>query len=449
MRGRLFWKILLSFWLTFMCIVEGVWVVFALYGPPRQPLDVKVSERIATLQLATASAALGLGGREALEAVVAAWPEAERRLLSVRQIGQPGQDPPARASSEDRDGPLTRTVTAQGRGPATSYELVYDLASLRAQYRPPGPLNIPLEMLALGLAGGLLFSATLAWYLTKPIRGLREGFGRLAQGQLETRLGASMGGRRDELSDLARDFDAMAERLQQLVAVRDQLLHDVSHELRSPLARLHLAVGLARQNPSRLQASLERIEQEAYRLDDLVGELLSLARARAGNDHCDEYFDLRDLVRAVLDDARFEAQASGVGIETNLAEPGPGAEDIPTVRGDASLIRRALENVVRNALRHSARGQTVTVDLSLDWQARAFILQVADQGPGVEPSLLGTMFEPFVRAPGEAREPGFGLGLSIARRSLLSHGGSIAAGNRQPRGLLVTIRLPFGPLGAA
>lgn len=453
MRRRLFWKILFSFWLTFMCIVEGVWVFYALYGPPRKPLDVRISERIAGLQLASASAALARGGRPALEALLAAWPEGERALLTLREVGPegPGQLETGLARGEESEPParITRRVMApQAEGGAT-YELVYDLAALRAQYRPPGPLNIPKQLLTLGLFGGLLFSALLAWYLTQPIRRLRDGFGRLAQGQLEVRLGQSMGRRRDELSDLARDFDAMAERLQQLVAVRDQLLHDVSHELRSPLARLHLAVGLARQNPERTKTSLERIEQEAYRLDDMVGELLSLARAQAGGETCDEYFDLGELARSVVEDARFEAQASGVVIQSSLEAEAPDGEGPPTVRGNATLIRRALENVVRNALHHSTRGQVVSLDLALDWQARAFVLEVADQGPGVEPSLLETMFEPFVRAPGAARERGFGLGLSIARRSLLVHGGSIQARNRQPHGLAVTIRLPFGPLGEA
>lgn len=448
MRRRLFWKILLSFWLTFMCIVEGVWVVYALYGPSHKPLDVRISERIAGLQLASASAALSTGGKAALEAVLAAWPPGERALLTVREAGTAGKGGNTPPQSEEPPASLTRRVTVQEQGRAASYELIYDLAALRAQYHRPGPLNIPIHLLALGLVGGLMFSATLAWYLTQPIRRLRDGFGRLAQGQLEARLGGSMGRRRDELSDLARDFDAMAERLQELVAVRDQLLHDVSHELRSPLARLHLAVGLARQNPERIKASLERIEQEAYRLDDMVGELLSLARAQAGGEHCDEYFDLGELARSVVTDARFEAQASGVTIETNLEEAPAGGEGQPTVRGNAVLIRRALENVVRNALHHSMREQIVSVRLALDWQDRAFVLQVADQGSGVEPALLKTMFEPFVRAPGAAQERGFGLGLSIARRSLLAHEGTIHASNRQPHGLVVTIHLPFGPLGS-
>lgn len=453
MRRRLFWKILLSFWLTFMCIVEGVWVVYALYGPPRKPLEVRISERIAGLQLASAAAALTSGGRPALESLLAAWPPGERALLTLREAVAAGQGKPGTELAREKEPALPAAIIRRASAPQTdgggTYELVYDLAALRAQYRPPGPLHIPKQLLTLGLFGGLLFSALLAWYLTQPIRRLRDGFGRLAQGQLDARLGRSMGRRRDELSDLARDFDAMAERLQQLVAMRDQLLHDVSHELRSPLARLHLAVGLARQNPERTKTSLERIEQEAYRLDDMVGELLSLARAQAGGEHCDEYFDLGELARSVVEDARFEAQASGVLIQTNLETEAPGGESPPTVRGNATLIRRALENVVRNALHHSARGQVVSLELALDWQARAFVLEVADQGPGVEPGLLETMFEPFVRAPGAARERGFGLGLSIARRSLLVHGGSIQARNRQPHGLAVTIRLPFGPLGAA
>jgi two-component system OmpR family sensor kinase len=248
-----------------------------------------------------------------------------------------------------------------------------------------------------------------------------------------------MGRRRDEIADLARDFDQMAARLQQLIAARDQLLHDVSHELRSPLARLQVAIDLARQNPQRLATTLDRVDAESRRLDELVGELLTLSRVESGAPDFDDYFDLGELLRKVVADARFEAQASNVGIVANIAED----MEMPALRGNAELMRRALENIVRNALHHSIGGQQVTVELACD---RGFTIRIADQGPGVPEQALETMFEPFVRigdgAAGKASS-GFGLGLAIARRAVEAHGGTIRAENRQPKGLSVEIRLPL------
>lgn len=441
MRLRLFWKIFILFWLTFMIIIEGVWVVFALYGSAHKSLDVRVAEISARQQMATARAVLARDGVEALRAVMSAWPREQQGWLTVwpDQAPAPVQDRP---SIPHPMPPLKATVTAPD---GVTYHLSFDTSDLQAQFLPPGPLNIPTHLLIVGLLGGLLFSAVLAWYLTQPIRRLRNGFSELAQGRLGVRLQAQMGRRRDELADLAGDFDSMAERLQQLIASRERMLHVVSHELRSPLARIHLAVGLARQDPRRLESTLERIELESQRLDKMVGEVLTLARADSGSQPLDDYFDLASLALAVANDARFEAQNSGVKVETNL-EPGL-AEEQPTVQGNAELLRRALENVVRNALQYSAAGQTVRLEVSPDRAARQFVIQISDQGPGMDPKALESMFEPFVRGRGPVSGQGFGLGLSIAHKAVLAHGGAITAANQPQGGLVVTIRLPFGPLG--
>lgn len=448
MKQRLFWKILFSFWLTFMLIVEGLWVIFTLHDRPRRPSEEEMAQRVAGMHIASTATALRLGGLPAVEALLAAWPEAERQRLTVEPVtseqeaateGKAVQRPSA---NDDR---RTVTQTVQG-GNQTAYRLTYDTQDMFPRPPRPGPLNIPPELLVLGVAGGLLFSATLAWYLTRPVRWLRGGFDQLAQGRLGVRLRPHIGRRRDEIADLARDFDLMAERLQQLVASREQLLHDVSHELRSPLARLHMAIGLARQNPQRTQASLDRIELESCRLDELVGELLTLSRVEAGNPQLDEYFDLDSLVRAVVSDARFEANTSGIQVETNIDARDQPSEASPTVQGNAELIRRAVENVVRNAIHHSTSGQRVDVNVFADWAARSFVIHVVDEGPGVRQDALESIFEPFVRLQGNAKGSGFGLGLAIAKRAITAHGGSIEARNREKRGLLMTIRLPFGPL---
>jgi len=432
-RRRLFWKILFGFWLTFVLIVEGLWLLLTLYGSPPPPDPRALAEAAAPLQVAAAASALERGGRPAYDALLEAWPSVERRRLFLA-VGNEG------------GAPAGWTVLAQQAGPvaeAPEWRVVYALDPAVPRRRRPGPLSIPWEVLVFGGAGGLLFSAALAWYLTRPIERLRRGFERLAAGALDVRLGPAIGRRRDEIADLAHDFDRMATRLQQLVAARDQLLHDVSHELRSPLARLQMALGLARQAPQKVAGSLDRIEAETGRLSALVGELLTLSRLESGVPLREGYFDLQALVASVVADARFEAEASGVAIACDMqAVPA----QAPTVRGDAEIIRRAIENLVRNALRYSKRDQGVEVAVRADPVAGCYEILVADSGPGVPPDRLGQIFEPFVRA-GDAGGPGFGLGLAIARRSVLAHGGSIEAHNRPSGGLLVAIRLPFGPSG--
>lgn len=427
MRLSLFWKILIGFGFTFFCILEGLWVLFAIYRPPPPPRLASLPELVDTT-LAAAAEAVRTGGTGDFTALRTELPELVRNRIA---IGPAAGDPPSATR-----GFASRDVAAPD---GVAYRLTYDARDV-AQRR--GPLDIPLDILLIGAAGGLGFSAALAWYLTRPIGRLRGGFDRLARGELGTRLGAAMGRRRDELADLARDFDAMAIRLQSLVEARDRLLHDVSHELRSPLARLHLAVGLARQAPAATGESLARIETEARRLDDLVGELLSLSRVESGGGGGPDYFDPRELLRSVIDDARFEAQVSGIAVAEAIAPPTDGAA--ATVVGHAELLRRSLDNIVRNALRFSATGQTVTVGLAADPAQQIYTVTVEDEGPGVPLENLERMFEPFVRGgdPGA----GTGLGLAIARRAVVAAGGEIAAENRAGGGLRVSVTLPFGPV---
>src|SRR6185312_7493980 len=228
------------------------------------------------------------------------------------------------------------------------------------------------------------------------------------------RLTAGMGRRRDEIADLAQDFDAMAERLQQSIASRDRLLHDVSHELRSPLARMSVAVGLARKSGEIPETALTRIETESERLNEIVGDLLSLSRAESDAGVEEIYFDLGALLQVVCDDARFEAQPRGVEVRLELAPELVDPDRAPLLKGAPQLLRRGLENVIRNALRFTPGGGTVQVSARL--ADGRFDIEVSDEGPGVPPAMLETMFEPFVKGSADAR--GVGLGLSIARRAL-------------------------------
>ena len=426
MRRRLFWKILFAFWLTFLAITQGVWLMFAFSSDDRTRPSPSDPDPMATIVLASAVEVVRQAGTAGFDRFAAALPERQRSRLELL----PGR--PASRQIRDEEGvlPFGRTATdPEGQVREVRF---WPPAGRRA------PLfNTPPHLLALGLVGGLLFSAALAWYLTEPINRLRLGFEHLARGNLDTRIGRRMGGRRDEIADLARDFDVMAHRLEQLVKARDRLLHDVSHELRSPLARLQLAIGLARQTPARLAFSLDRIEREASRLDLLVGELLALARAEQGDLRGDDYFDVVEVVHTAVEDARFAGQGASASIE--LVEDIPPEDLRPPLRGDAELIRRAVDNVLRNAQRFSLPESSVEVKVRYLPEERSYILEVADRGPGIPESDIAAIFEPFVR--GEGKSDGLGLGLAIASRAIVAHGGAIEARNREGGGLVLTIRL--------
>ena len=250
-----------------------------------------------------------------------------------------------------------------------------------------------------------------------------------------------MGRRRDEVADLARDFDHMAERLQILISSQNQLLSDVSHELRSPLARLQVALGLARQRQQHQpNAELDRIEHEAECLNELIGQLLSLTRLESDTQLAhSEPVDVATLLAEVAENADFEARAANrqVSIVHSLSA---------TIEANEPLLRSALENVVRNAVRYTDENTSVDITLQHDPEHPGWLLvQVHDHGPGVPDDMLTNLFEPFVRV-GDARDResgGYGLGLGIAERAIRLHGGVISASNDPNGGLNVRIRLPI------
>lgn len=336
-------------------------------------------------------------------------------------------------SAEFRDGPppppLWGEVPAAGQRPGPPP---------REAGGPPRPpregLPLPFLPLIAGLLGSLAASALLAWYFSRPIRHLRWALGEIAEGRFDTRVQQLMDGRRDELADLGRDVDTTARKLDQLVATQRRLLHDVSHELRSPLARIQAAIGLARQDAGKSEATLERVERETVRLDALVGQLLALARLDAGTTtESPVELDVVDLLADVAQDARFEARAAGRDVDFDGA-----LAFVMSCR--VELLRRALENVLRNAVKYTAEGTAVEVSAERTSDGRLRIA-VCDRGPGVAQSELAAIFEPFRRVAGNAQD-GFGLGLAIARRAIEAHGGAIRAENRGDGGLCVVIELP-------
>jgi len=306
-----------------------------------------------------------------------------------------------------------------------------------------GPRRVPFTGLIIGVITSGLVCYLLSWYLTKPILRLRTAARQLAAGDLKVRTAVHAGRRRDEIAALMRDFDAMAERLETLLKAQSRLLNDISHELRSPLARLNVALGLARQRANVETADmLDRIELEASRLNELIGRILTLARLEDGEQPVSQTpVPLGELVASIIEDAEFEAQARHCHVRATVAEGDW------MVRGNASLLHSAVENVVRNAIRYTQEGSSV--DVQLDGEERSgvheAVLRVSDSGPGVPADALDKLFEPFYRLD-EARgrqTGGVGLGLAITERAVRFHGGKVKAFNRQGGGLTVEIRLPL------
>jgi two-component system sensor histidine kinase CpxA len=295
-------------------------------------------------------------------------------------------------------------------------------------------MRLTLHDLMLFIAAGSVFCFVISRYLTKPLNKLGAAAANIAAGRLETRVDPSLTSRRDEIADLARNFDRMAERIEALLTGERRLLGDISHELRSPLSRLTVALGLVKQGPADEAAeNLERIGIEARRLDTLIGQLLALTRIDSGVDRGSPApFDLATLVQEVASDGDFEARARNRSVVVKLS-------DACMVTGFEELMRSAIENVVRNAIRHTAEG--TAVEISLQTSNGRALLRVRDQGPGVPDNMLSQIFLPFRRVANGNLE-GAGLGLAIAERAVTLHKGTIRAHNAPDRGLIVEIDVP-------
>lgn len=288
--------------------------------------------------------------------------------------------------------------------------------------------------------GGLLLTAlllcwALARYLSSPIGKLRKATQKLAAGDLTARVADQVGNRRDELAALARDFDVMAERIESLITSQQRLSRDVSHELRSPLARMNVALEIAKQKSNgETSPVLQRIETESQRLNDMISRLLTLSKLETGSQDFDRReLNLKSLVEQVAADADFEANAKGKSVKILQAVD-------CHVLGSDSLIRSAVENVLRNAVRYTKEGSAVEVSLS-NGGGNA-VLSVLDHGGGVPETELSNLFRPFYRV-GEARDRGSGgtgLGLAIAEQAIRAHKGTITAKNTAD-GLSVEITL--------
>ncbi|GAB3420592.1 ATP-binding protein [Massilia agilis] len=449
--GRLFWKFFFATWLVqalaVLAISTGIWFkdrnaahrsARVDFGPP------------GVFAVDAAAQTLRFGGLPALRALLTQHdgmqlyavdagghellgrPTDAALLQELRQLH--ARDPAAHAlqtvKAEGNDWLLFAARSEQRGARKRGYGL--------GGHRAPRDGYFPLMPMLLAMLGSLVSAALLAWHFAKPIRKLRAAFDAVAAGKLDTRIGAPAK-RGDELTDLSRDFDRMAQRLEDEHAAQRRLLHDVSHEMRSPLARLQAAIGLARQRPDRVGTWLDRIERESTRMDAMIGEVLALARldAGVGGALADEVV-IEELVAQVVDDARFEAQASGKSVSLS-------ATGASVVRGGAEMLHSAIENVVRNAVKHTEDGTAVTASVTLDARAGQVRIAVCDHGPGVPDAELELIFRPFQRGSQNTGLPGHGLGLAIAQRVVRSHGGQIRARNRDGGGLCVEIVLPLAP----
>jgi signal transduction histidine kinase len=436
----LFGKILLWFWSTLAITVVGSAFISALVVNRNATDQQSPGARLVTFQLEEARLAYETGGRPGLQAFL----ENVQKIYGAQGIltDDHGRD---LLTNEDRSDlvararrrsvfPLMRTAENMVARPADDGRYWFFLIVPRES---PGIWFIsPDHLFIMGVA--VLLCYWLAFHLTSPVRALQKAVERFGRGDLTSRVGST---RRDELGQLARTFDRMAGRIETLLTAERRLLLDISHELRSPLARLGVAVELARSGDN-LDSALNRIQKESDRLNSLVGQLLQVTRAEGDpNSLRHNPIRLDILVQQLVDDSAIEAAARGCSLQYGKHEP-------ITVEGDPELLRRAVENVIRNAIRYSPREAPVEVSLARN-DGKA-VVDVRDRGPGVPEEALPRLFDPFYRVENDRGRTsgGIGLGLSIARRAIELHKGSIRARNTDP-GLEVELELPAAAESAA
>lgn len=445
--NSLFWRIFFSFWLALALILIGTVTVavdaalrWRAERPPQLYQDL----------YAQAAQAFETGGAAALKAWVAALdpPAVRERTFVLDAAGhdlldRPLPPPPvreglpARAARALAGGPVGRSLMLVGADGQTYRVFVAPPA--RGPSRRFGELELPgvrwaTLLIALVVSAAVCF--LLARYLTAPVDRLRDATQRITAGDLNVRVAPSLKGRKDELGLLAADFDAMAVRVRSLIETKHQLLRDVSHELRSPLARLQIALSLAQRSAPAAGESLARIGREADRLEQLIARALLLVRLeRPAVGLESERVDLGALLSEIVAAVAIEADVRRTQVELALT-------GILEVTGDREALRSAFENVLRNAVRYSPAGSKLEVRAR--HAGNSIEVLVEDQGPGVPVKDLTRIFEPFYRvdASRDRAEGGEGLGLAIAARAVALHQGTIEAHNLPAAGLAVRIVLP-------
>ncbi len=459
--GRLYWKFFLFFFFAQLTAVLVVSLAIGVVNDKRERERrlIDAAPPAKTMVFAAAST-LKISGVTSLKLMLNSW--LSEPMPQLYAVNEDGIDLLKRDLPKGINKESLAALTADNENRAIQRVLANDghdywlFVEPRNKRPPPTYFNgikiqqnfrylFPMMPLIVGIFVSLIFAAMLAWYFSKPIKQLRIAFESAASGNLEARVGTVMQGRRDELADLGSAFDVMVSRVSQLMQSQTHLMHQVSHELRSPLARLQIAIGLIKQQSAqsklevndKISNSLNRIETESVRMDHLVGELLTLSRLESGVTALEkERVDLNELLQELIEDANFEGIANQVKVEFVKKA------DV-YVLAQADLLQRAIDNIIRNAVKYTLPNTTVTVTSTVDHVNKNVILTVKDAGVGVSESELEAIFKPFYRANSSEATHGYGLGLAIAKQIIESHAGNVIAANIANAGLQVTIVLPI------
>lgn len=430
----IFWRILASFWLA-LALVAGLSLLLGRtlnqdsWILARHPVVKDLAARWTNIYESQGAAE----ARRFLEGV-----RREHRI-DVQVFDDAGEPLVARRGTA-LEGPRSRHPNSPWRRLGTDYTSPASGETYLFLYRIPhtelaawhrDSLLWPLSALGIALVVLSLFSLLLTLAISRPLNRLRSAVHDLGRTAYQQNSLAALAARKDEFGVLAQDFNRMGERLQGLIDSQRQLLRDVSHELRSPLARLRIALALAERADEAERARLwPRLHQECDRLEALIGEILTLARLD-GNPGATHAIDLAALLARLRDDARLSApeQQIELQVEPNL-----------NLQGWPDMLERAIDNLLRNALRFNPAEQPIEV--RAERQQDRLCLSVRDHGPGVADEHVGQLGEPFFRAPGQTAA-GHGLGLAIARRAAERHGGRLLLANHPQGGFVATLELPL------
>ena len=435
MMSRLFWKIFLSFWLA-MILVGLATAIFSAKIATQRSAHQRDYNYVKTVTLA-AKLMLEKGQQEQFNR----WAEhlQQRHLLQLYLVRDDA------AAIEKQPWPMSAAAFKQQKfiisepfvnNQGEHYRIIAKLPLIAIL-----PFNFSMRIFLFRFVLFMLVGGVIAYflslYLIKPIRALQHASKRLGEGKFETRIDKKLLRRDDEIGDLAVEFDHMAERLQSIVQTQQQLLQDISHEFRSPLARIYVALEIAKDKQAGdIVTELDRIELEINRLNQLIAGVLSFASLDATQDSLSrEKIDIDDFIESIVKDANFEWQNRDKSIVFN---------DKLTifVNANALLLRSAIENVIRNALRYSPSGQPVEVSLAS--KDKKVYITVRDYGPGVEQEKIPSLLVPFYRVDGarSAKSGGYGLGLAITHKVIKLYHGSVQINNVAPTGLQVQLVLP-------
>ena len=453
----LFWKIFLSFWLVQAVFIGAAAVLFRRTVSEASPPDFSTLRNLAVFCERRAVDIYEKSGSEALESYLTELQQTSGLHLSfVNYRGMPVSKTPLSAEEQVIVKRVLETKQPVRSGRADKLllgdpvlldgDFLVAIAQMPPrEYPPPPPGGQPLRDLALGVVISGVVCFGLARYLTAPIERLRIAAQQLSKGDLSARAGKENERRGDEIAGLVGDFDKMAGQIQALVDAQRRLISDVSHEFRSPLTRINLSLEPIRKiDDDRVETAIERIERETDRLDEMVRKLLMLSRLEAEGPLVEKTnLKLGKLLSEVVSDTDFEAQAVQRRVVLKKI-------DECQILANADLLRSALENVIRNAMRYTEAGTAVEVVLqcTAENEARVATIKVRDHGPGVPPESIEALFRPFYRLDDsrERKTGGVGLGLAITKQAVALHRGTVRASNAVDGGLEITIRLPALPI---